>query len=341
MLIPLIILLVYAKLFKSKGAISDTLVASCIVGTVSYWIYASYTTSANVKQNFFDYIAAPLYNSLTTKAAVLHRVESIELTTGASAHLFFESLLNILGFGLVVLFGLIGGLILLSEKRRDPLKLSLILITLVLFAFPFAFGFFGIRNIMNYRWFVYGYVTLAILAAIGLYTLIGESRNINKKIIAAFLIFFVLSFFMTTNTMCNHDSPIYFKNSAMRFAFSGQELSLRDELIKAYSGPITIDWVYGNALKREEPFSDPEDIQFYGARYSYEDYCNGCFPQSLVIWREDYKDRPTKLISSSKGHMYVVFGENFKEKLESGAYNRIYCNEQVTAYLYTQMLKQE
>jgi hypothetical protein len=336
MLIPVIILLVCAKLFKSKGAISDTMVASCIVGTLSYWIYASYTTRYNVKQNFFDTIVGPLYYSLTTKAAVLHRVETIESTTGATSHLFFESLLNIFGFGLVVLFGLVGGLILLSDKRRDILKLSLILITFVIFAFPFGFGFLGIRNIMNYRWFVYGYVTLAILAAFGLTRIIGHSRNINKKIIAIFLIISVLSFFMTTNTMCNHDSPIYFKNSAMRLAFSEQELSVRNELINTYSGPVTIGWLYHGALTKDEPYPDPMDITFYRARYSYEDFCDDVLPQSLVIWREDYKDRPIELISSSKGRMLVVFGENFKEKLESGAYNRIYCNEQVTVYLYIQ-----
>jgi hypothetical protein len=247
-----------------------------------------------------------------------------------------------LGFGLVVLFGLVGGLILLSDKRRDPLKLSLILITFVFFAFPFAFGFLGIRNIMNYRWFVYGYVTLAILAAFGLHTIIGHSRDINKKkYIAIFLIVFVISFFMTTNTMCNHDSPIYFKNSAKRCAFTEQELSLKNELINAYSGPVTIGWVYHSALISDEPYPDPKDIKFYSARYSYEDFCNDVLPQSLVIWREDYKDRPIELLSSSKGRMLVVFGENFEEKLESGAYNRIYCNGQVTAYLYIQMPKQK
>jgi uncharacterized membrane protein YtjA (UPF0391 family) len=290
-----------------------------------------------VKQNFFDYIAAPLYHSLTTKAAVLHRTEAIESTIGASAsaQLLFDSLLNILGFGLVVLFGLVGGLILLSDKRRDILKLSLIPITFVLFAFPFAFGFLGIRNIMNYRWFVYGYVTLAILAAIGLTTIIGHSRNINKKIIAIFLIVFVISFFMTTNTMCNHDSPIYFKESKERLAFTEQELSIKNELINTYSGPITIDGRYYCALRCVEPSPDPKDIKFYSARYSYEDFCNDVLPQSLFIWREDYKNRPTELISPSKGRMLVVLGENFEAKLESDAYNRIYCNEQVTAYLYT------
>jgi 4-amino-4-deoxy-L-arabinose transferase-like glycosyltransferase len=339
LVIPLIILFVSAKLFKSKNIVSGTLVISFIVGTLSYWIYASYTRG-NVEQNFFSYIVSPLYYSLTTKAAVLLRTESIELTTGASAtaQLFFESMLNILGFGLLVLFGLLGGLILLYDKRRDPLKLSLILITLVLFALPFGFGFFGIRNIMNYRWFVYGYVTLAILAAIGLYTIIGQRKNTNKKIITVFLIIFVVSFFMTTNTMCNHDSPIYFKGSATRLAFSEQELSLRDELINAYSGPITTDYVYHCALIHDEPYPDPEDIKFYSARYSYEDFCNDVLPQSLFIWRDDYKDRPIELISPSKERMQVVFGENFEEKLESGAYNRIYCNEQVTAYLYIQRI---
>ena len=146
---------------------------------------------------------------------------------------------------------------------------------------------------------------------------------------------------MTTNTMCNHDSSIYFKNSAKRLAFTGQELSLRNELINAYSGPITIDWLYRHAISTDEPYPDPKDIKFYSAGYSYDDFCNGVLPQSLFIWREYYKDRPLHLISSSKGRMLVVFGENFEEKLESGAYNRIYCNEQVTAYLYTQMLKQE
>jgi uncharacterized membrane protein YtjA (UPF0391 family) len=188
---------------------------------------------------------------------------------------------------------------------------------------------------MNYRWFVYGYVTLAILAAIGLTTIIGQGRNIGKKIIAIFLIVFVVSFFMTTNTMCNHDSPIYFKNSAKRCAFTEQELSLRDELINAYSGPVTIGGRYYGVLSRVEPYPDPKDIKFYSARYSYEDFCNDVLPQGLIIWLEDYKDRPIELRSPSKGRVLVVFGENFKEKLESGAYNRIYCNEQVTAYLYT------
>jgi hypothetical protein len=303
---------------------------------LSYWVYASYIRG-NVEQNFFSYIVSPLYYSLTTKAAVLHRTEIIE-SAGGAGHLFFESILNILGFGLVVLFGLLGGLILLSDKRRDILKLSLIPITFVLFAFPFAFGFLGIRNILNYRWFVYGYVTLAILAAIGLNALIGQGRNINKKIIAIFLIIFVLSFFMTTNTMCNHDSSIYFKDGARRMAFTEQELSLRNELINAYSGPVTIDGRYHGALTNDEPFPDPKDIKFYSARYPYEDFCNDVLPQSLVIWREDYKDRPISLISPSKGRMLVVFGEKFKEKLESDAYNKIYCNGEVTSYLCIQRI---
>jgi hypothetical protein len=143
---------------------------------------------------------------------------------------------------------------------------------------------------------------------------------------------------MTTNTTRNHDSPIYFKNCAKRLAFTEQELSLRDELINTYSGPITSDCLYRHAISTDEPYPDPEDIKFYDAKYSYEDFCNGIISQSLVIRREDYKDRPIELISSSNRRMLVVLGENFEEKLESGAYNRIYCNEQVTAYLYIQRI---
>ena len=333
MAIPLVILLVCAKLFKSKDVVSDALVVSFIVGMLSYWIYASYTRG-DAERTFFSYIVSPLYNSLTVKAAALHRTEIIESTIGSTGHLFFESMLNISGFGLVVMFGLIGGLALLSNKRQSPWEVSLILITLVLFAVPFGFGFLGIRNIMNYRWFVYGYVSLAILAAIGLHAMIGQSRSTNKKIIFAFLTIFVLSFFMTTNTMCNHDSPLYFEGSAKRLAFSEQELSVRDELINTYGGPITTEGVYRLALTREEPFPDPEDIKFYDARYSYEDFCNGSLPQSMVIWREDYKDRPMELRSPSKGRVLVVFGDDFKRKLESEAYNKVYSNGQVTSYSY-------
>jgi hypothetical protein len=119
----------------------------------------------------------------------------------------------------------------------------------------------------------------------------------------------------------------------MRLAFSEQELSLGNELINTYSGPIMTDWPYRSAIELDVPYTDPKDIKFYSARYSYEDFCNDTLPQSLVIWREDYKDRPIEL-SSSEGRMFVVFGENFKEKLESGAYNRIYCNGGITAYSY-------
>jgi hypothetical protein len=345
LLIPLIAILVSTKIWKSKDAVSPTLVLSYIVGTLAYWIYNSYTIAgewgSTTEACFFDSVVGPLYRSLITEASLLHRIESTELMTGGAGHPLFDSILNILGFSLLVLLGLVGGLILLSEKKRDILKLSLIPITLVLFAFPFGFGLFGIRNIMNYRWFVYGYVTLAILAVIGLTTIIGQRRSINKKIIIAFLIIFVLSFFMTTSTQSNHDSPLYFKDGARRLAFTEQELSIKNELIRAYSGPITVDGRYYGALTRDEPYPDPKDIKFYRAGYSYEDFCNDVLPQSLFIWQEDYNDRPVELISSSKGRMLVVFGENFKEKLESGAYNKIYSNEQVTAYLYTQRLKQK
>ena len=340
LLIPLIAILVSTKIWKSKDAVSPTLVITYIVGTLAYWIYDSYTIAgkwgSTTEKCFFDSVVGPLYHSLTTHAAVLHRVETTELMTGGAGHLFFELILNILGFSLLVLFGLVGGLILLSEKKRDPLKLSLIPITFVLFAFPFAFGFFGIRNIMNYRWFVYGYVTLAISATVGFATIIGQRRSINKKIITAFLVIFVLSFFMTTSTQSNHDSPLYFKDGARRLAFTEQELSLRNELINTYSGPITVDGRYYVALTYDEPYPDPKDIQFFNAGYSYEDFCNDVLPQNLFIWREYYKDRPRILHSSVKGPMLVVLGENVKEKLESGAYNKIYSNEQVIAYLYIQ-----
>ena len=341
MAIPLVILLVCAKLFKSKDVVSNTVVISFIVGMLSYWIYASYTSGNNAERTFFSCIVGPLYNSLTTQAAALHRTEAIESIIGSTGHLLFESMLNISGFGLVVMLGLVGGLVLLSGKGRNLMELSFIIITFVIFAFPFGFGFFGMRNIMNYRWFAYGYVTLAILASIGFHTIIGQSRSTNKKIIFAFLMIFVLSFFMTTNTMCNHDSPMYFEECARRFAFSEQELSLRNELIDRYSGPITTDWIYHIALTIEEPFPDPKDIKFYRAKYSYEDFCNGTLPQSMVIWREDYKDRPMDLRSPSKGRMLVVFGEDFKRKLESVAYHKIYSNGQVTTYLYTQTPKQK
>ena len=333
MAIPLVVLLACAKLFKSKNVVSDALVISFIVGMLSYWIYSSYTRR-DAEQNFFSYIVSPLYHSLTVKAAALHRTEIIESTICSTDHLFFESMLDISGFGLVVMLGLIGGLALLSHKRRGLPELSLILITLVIFAVPFGFGFLGIRNIMNYRWFVYGYVTLAILAAIGLYTIIGQGRSTNKKIIFTVLIIFVLSFFMTTNTMCNSDSPLYFGECVKRVAFSEQELSVRDELINTYSGPMTTDGRYYGALTSEKPFPDPKDIKFYNAKYSYEDFCNGSLPQSMVIWREDYKDRPVELLSPSKGRMLVVFGGDFERKLESEAYNKVYSNGGITAYSY-------
>ena len=93
--------------------------------------------------------------------------------------------------------------------------------------------------------------------------------------------------------------------------------------------------IYSSNNTIKTPYPDPKDIKFYDAKYSYEDFCNDVLPQSLFIWREDYIDRPVELLSPSKGRMLVVFGENFKEKLESDAYNKIYSNEQVTAYLYT------
>ena len=138
---------------------------------------------------------------------------------------------------------------------------------------------------------------------------------------------------MTTNTMSNNDSPLYLEKGRMRFAFSEQELSLRNELISAYSGPITVDWGYGRALKRGVSNPDP-NIRFYTAGYFYEDFCNNVLPQNLVIWRNDYKNRPVELRSKKGERMLVVLEEKFHKKLESDAYNKIYCNGGTIAYRY-------
>jgi hypothetical protein len=157
--ILLISYIIYIKIYRIKSNIKIHSIISVIALTIIYWIYMSYLNYKNETIVFISYLQ-PIYESLI-EFSIFSRTEIYE-TIGTNFYIQqLYSIIDILGFGILIVFGIYSSLLILSKNHLK--YLYLIYTTFIIFLIPFTFGLFGQRVIMNYRWFTYGYVTLAIL----------------------------------------------------------------------------------------------------------------------------------------------------------------------------------
>jgi len=293
--------------------ISITICMICAIILASHWMDPKYP--------FFYSVTSGLVNSLSKEAEFLGR-DTIS-NIGDS----WASIINILGFLILIFIGIIGCLCSLSTKYTNKIKFSLIFMLIVLFFIFFAFPFMGMRNIMPYRWPAFIYVTFVLFVSIGIFNFVSIERNKHYNIIFVLVLLSSISFFMITNSFSNLDSPIYGKELTQKMVWTESEMKMFAKMNNSYSNYIISDI---------QTSSRPFQTYFKrGKTSSYQTTTEGdlnweYMNDKLIIWRKISLDTPVQVEGNRNPEM--IIGIDFKKHLDE-KFSNIYDNEIAKAYL--------
>lgn len=313
--------------------ISPTIMLITFVGLIQHWMIALYRKDGTP---FFDKIISTLnYYILGGYGGFLNRPESI-VEYANTLPPFFERFLDHLGLTLFLFLSIIGCLIWLSKECRNNLNFSLITCVSLLLGITLVFPFFGLRNIIPDRWFIFEYFFLSIMASVGFLRLSKLIPSQNGLKIFTFFIFFSLSFFMSSSTISNSDSPSWLLDSTVSESFTIQEIQAGERL-DGYSTNILSDPKYSfNFLNL---WLDLQESKFTVGEIETNNDVN----ETIYIWRKYTLYRPVKVrnLNNSYNTVYSkmiyenrVLGDSFFKNLESCS--KIYDNYDVSAYYFVE-----
>lgn len=183
------------KNYYPKLLANATLCAFTLIMLSYHWIDPKYP--------FLEEVMRGLAASLAQEAEFLGR------NTISNLEDSWSSILDIFGFLILILFGVIGSLHSLSKEHQNKTKVRLVFTIVVLFAIFFIFPVMGIRNIVPYRWPAFIYLILVLFSGIGIFKFVSIVRGKYHKVIFVSILLIVFSFFMMTNSFTNMDSPVY------------------------------------------------------------------------------------------------------------------------------------
>lgn len=297
-----------------KLTVNITLCILSIIILVYHWLDPEYP--------FFELIINELINSLSTEAEFLGR--STISNVGDS----WSSILNILGFLILIFFGILGSLYSLSKEYQDKTKISLIFMLVVLFSIFFIFPVMGMRNIMPFRWPAFIYITFVLFSGIGIFKIVNVINSRLHKTIFLSLIIVVFSFSMITNSVTNMDSPIYGSNLNQKVIWTESEIEMCKHITNYYDGVIVTDTqtcvnVFRTYLNRDKVAEYPATLQ---GELDWEYLEN-----RIIIWRKVSLERPVQAQYLSESPD-ILLGPEFKYKLDN-TYCSIYDNREAELYL--------
>jgi len=189
---------------------------------------------------FFDWNLRHLVNSVQVDA------QFVLAAPGATMNIPYGiQLVDQGGYLLLLGFAIIGALIYLHPKNRTRGRIALVFVAGMLIAIPYGFSLAKLHNILPWRWFLFSYLPLSILAMAGLLGISNIIKgNIRKLSMVAVMVLAIL-FMMTTNSLANDDSPPFY-NGAIRLGFTQSELTAIETLPDMGCGCPKTDLYYGN-----------------------------------------------------------------------------------------------
>lgn len=209
---------------SNTSFVSIFIVLIILTSTMAYWMYTT---------GFIGYFGLSIKSALMT-SDINPIVANSELIDNN------ERQLNRMQLLLFFAFTIIGSLFCMKEKIVDIRKLIMIvgggMITLIIFVSIFI----GIDSILPDRWYVFIYVILANIAAIGIIYLINSSKNNNYIAYILIIIIILFSIFGITGPEANGGSAIYSKVK-VRSALTESELTSYNTLSRFYSGNVQSD----------------------------------------------------------------------------------------------------
>jgi hypothetical protein len=305
---------VYRFLYKGRttsggSVVTPTLLIMFGVAMLAYWTHAGYTEGGT----FFESVTRGLYNSLTEQAGFLARPAAPSAEYG-----YLDPILNIVGFLMLYLCGTLGCLLWFSRENQSRTRIALIVTVILLNVFALSFPVFGMRNIMNYRWFSFIYVILSVAAAVAILAVICRINYRKLGSIVLVCLVFGISFFMITNNESNMDSPIYAAELNQRMVYTNSEMAVAEWVTQTYDGRLITDLQYGSRVLGT--YLGRENVA-----YNMPD--EKTLNSGLVIWRDVMAERPVQA-----PHANIVLGEAYEQRLED-SHSLIYANNDSKAFL--------
>ncbi|MGB8218559.1 MAG: hypothetical protein WCE94_14775 [Candidatus Methanoperedens sp.] len=323
-LLVLIVIFVSIRLYKTleKSDIKNEAVS------LTFIIFFGVTMITRWMQNpprgmaLFDYSLRNLIGSLKIDAQfVLATSPSPDTTIGNISSEI--ALLEQSGFLILLFLAIIGVLIFLHSSIRNTKRIALVSIAGLLISIPYIFLLFKLKNILPDRWFIFLYVPLSILTIAGLLCVSNLIKNKVGKMTVVALVVLAIIFTMTTNSIANGDSPLFF-NGVVRIGFTQSEHTAIKTLSKIDVHPITDDYY----------------ISIFPYIIGYDKYSNMVQSKNRVlILRDYYLHNPewnekylTRLYETGFGYYVPDIISNYAKNYEIGKKSLIYNNGNVKVY---------
>lgn len=298
------------------------------IGLLQHWFVALYNKMS--EESFFEVITSNLVVYITEHADFLNRPEAI---SGYATILppFFERLVDTAGLTLLMFLSIIGCLFWLSKKYRNEFNFPMIVCTVVLLFIIFGFPVFGIRNIIPSRWFAFMYFFLSIMGAFALLTIMSRISKKRLRVAVCFIILFCLTFFMTTSTISNEDSPLWLRETTISKAYTTQEV-IGAETLSNVSERVLVDSRYSEIIQNM-----PHNAEY---KIFSSDQQITCTPDSVFLWRQYMLDRPIQNYVRLEGYYKEVLspkilGTEFLNTLVN--FDKIYDNQGIHGYYLTRI----
>lgn len=189
---------------------------------------------------FFDYRFTHLIYSLQFDSQfALDKPDQISNTL-SNILLFNEA-----GYLLLLAFAVIGALIFLHFYT--PNKIGLLFLTGSLFILIYSFSLLSLDNILPFRWYLFLYLPLSILAVEGLFWVSNFIKSKIGRLAIVVLIILVIIFSMSTNNLGNKDNPFFF-NNAIRYGYTQSEFAAVHTLSDIEAGIFVTDTFFSKTF---------------------------------------------------------------------------------------------
>ena len=267
---------IYYYINKKKNFIkieSNNLLIVFGVTLLAYWLYSGsiYASGAN----FLEHAISFLYINILNHAGFLQLPTSLKIQKP-----MLDLIFTIIGFLIMVLFGIIGCLRCLSKTIINKTLIWIVISILIIFSLIFGTTLFGLNNIVPYRWFAFVYLFLSLTAALG-FVMVIYRKSIIKTSVFAFIVIFIFSFFMTSNKLTNMDSPFYAQSVNQKLVYTDSEVATGAWVKNYYNGTISSDFHYKRCILLLH-------LNFYQVSTLGVDYPD----TGMVIWRKVLRNRP-------------------------------------------------
>ena len=137
-------------------------------------------------------------------------------------------------------FSIIGGLSFLHFQKSTPNRTGLTFISGGIFILIYSFSLFKLDDILPYRWYLFWYLFLSILAVAGLLWVSNLTKNKTGRLAIVMLVMLAIIFSMTTNSLANKESPFIFNNAA-RYGYTQSEFAAIETLSNINPGRFVTD----------------------------------------------------------------------------------------------------